>query len=350
MATREQVRDENSPRITHLENQVRLFESALRKEKLAKGELVGLLKQILSSVTMCDPVKIEYKKRTRSKSKHACSAVLHFTDWHIGKNVLSAEVNEFNAYSYEIARKRIEYIINAKINETYNERKYFDINELVILSTGDMINGALRDGDISTNEFPICVQPVKASELWASSLIELSKHFKIVRVEWDVPDNHGRMGKKIEWAEPWNSFNYLVSELVKAKVANQKNIVINIHPGVVGETIIQGKKYLFRHGHGMTKAGGSFSGIPFYNIDRYLAQETLGRMGLGSEYQFYKLVIGHFHVEYKSRLARISNSLSGTDNFDRSQGRYGVPGQPGWLVHPEFGEKNYNLYEVGGII
>jgi len=349
--TREQIQEQESPEIANLKEQIRLLNNALRDQKLAQGKLAGVLDQILKNVTVCDPVKIEYKKsKSKKLSHHLCSAVLHFTDWHIGRRVETVTVNNFNEYNYDIATKRVEYIVGAIIDEIENERRIFRIEELVIMVTGDMINGALRNGDIATNEFPLCVQPVKAAELIANAIVALASRFLRIRVEWVVPDNHSRIEKKIDWAEPWNSMNYIVAELVKAKTCMQENITVNIHPGTVGEVQVQNMKYLIRHGHGMTKSGGSFSGIPFYNIDRYIAQETVARMGLGEDYRFDKVLIGHFHVEYNAKLARISNSLSGTDNFDRSLGRLGVPGQSGWIVHPKYGEKNYNLYEVGSIV
>jgi predicted transcriptional regulator len=345
---RKRVSYDSTPEVVHLQKQVNTLQTALVAEKAAKGELADTLSRILEAVTVCEPEKIVYKKQTgKMQVSNPCCSVLHCSDWHIGKSVRAEQIEEWGEFNYEIAKRRLERLVEYKVNTVELERKSINIQDLVILSTGDMINGALRNSDIATNEFPVCVQPVKAAELFSSVLMAMAPFFRKIYVEWVVPDNHGRVGKKIEFAEPWNSYNYLVAELARAKTAKQKNIVWHIHPGEIGRVEVEGRRYLIRHGHGMK--GASYGGISWYKYEQMAGREARKRMRRDRKYQFHRIITGHLHAPVKGRDWWIGGSLSGTDSFDHACGRESEPIQTGWLVHPLHGEINYNEYNLMGV-
>ncbi len=333
-----------SPEERHLKSKVSELEGRIEELKKDYGGVRVLFQDIRNAIEICDPVPIVY---TPPKGKmiisSPCASALQCSDWHIGKYVKADQIEEWNEFSFEIASQRVQSLVQRKTETVEIERSSAQIDDLHILSTGDMINGNLRPGDTATNEFPICIQPVKAGYLWADMLMGFAPHFRHIYVHWVVPDNHGRLTPKIETAEPWNSMNYIVAEIAKAKTAAQENIKWDIFPGELGIANVLNRAYLLRHAHDI---GQSSLGIQFYAFERSVGREARRRMNRHTKYHFNILVTGHFHAPARTKDWWIGGSLSGTDNYDNSMGRESGPLQTGWLVHPKRGEMNYNEYDL----
>lgn len=343
------IEQEMSPdeRVQYLQQRVREMESQQKTDDKSVGELMLLLEDVKEIVDAgaLSPLPVAYQTPKRKiKITQECAAMMHCTDWHIGRVTRSHEIEEWGEFNYQVATDRINQLVQAKMEVTEMERSNIVINDLVIASTGDMILGKLRESDIATAEFDPCVQVAKAANLWAHMLRALAPHFRNVRVEWTVPDNHSRLSKKFNSQEPWNSFNYLVAELLRAHMSAHDNVELNIHPGNIGNFEVLGRRYLSRHGHDMGAGGGGFGGIPYYEKDRSAGKEARRRMRRGREHQFARMLLGHLHAPVRTKDWWIGGCLSGTDNFDHTQGRESEPIQTGWLVHPFRGELNYNEY------
>ena len=99
------------------------------------------------------------------------------------------------------------------------------------------------------------------------------------------------------------------------------------------------ESYLAMHGHQIR----GWSGKPYYGFDRRVAMEAVKRMGI-PEHAFTKLLMGHFHHGFNGDTWMLGGSLSGTNAFDHSCGRYGKPHQTGWFVHPTHGEFDWTRW------
>lgn len=330
----------------YLQKRVKELEKRYSDLKDSHGELAVHLQGILNAAERVSPLKQVYKGTKSAKVDSPVVAVLHCTDWHGGRFIPAIEVEDFNAFDYKIMNRRLHKNLMPRFQATVEgARTVMKIDELHILSTGDMCNGALH-GEAATNEFDELEQPVRIGYSWAELVRLLAPHYKKVVIHWVVPDNHGRITPKIESHRPWNSLNYICGEFAKVATKDIKNVEWNIYPGVMQVVEINEVRYLLRHGHGMTKGAGGFGGIPYYAFERAVGKEARRRLVHFEGATFHRMITGHFHVATRAFDWWIGPSVSGTDTHDHENGRFHPPGQCGWLIHPKRGELNYNMFDL----
>ena len=112
---------------------------------------------------------------------------------------------------------------------------------------------------------------------------------------------------------------------------------------------VMNRNYLISHGHGMK----AWLGIPYYAADRKLGKEFTARMQLimdqklkASEIGFHKMITGHFHVPINTPQYQFGGSVQGTDAYDHKDGRFAVPSQAAWFVHPKYKETSREDFEL----
>ena len=265
-------------------------------------------------------------------------AVLQFGDWHIGENIESNIVNEFNAYNYQKASDRV-FNITSGFNSWVNVHRYgYFINDCVILDIGDNISGDIHHELTITNEFPVPEQIIRCCILKAEAYRRIAQNFKKVEVHFIVPDNHSRKTRKYQYKQGGlNSENYLVGYITKLMLREIEKIDFKLILSHQGEVMINGFLYLCEHGKDIK----SWSGIPYYGMDRKVGREAKRRM---ANRGFYKMVLQHFHVPAVLPHCLIGGSLSGTNELDHALGREALPCQCGFLVHPKYGDFNWTRF------
>jgi hypothetical protein len=295
----------------------------------SRGNVEVFLQRVIESIKDNDQLSFTakpWKTDANFKTKKPVSAVLHVSDWHIGSK---EDVTGFNSYNYDTACARIEKLVE-KFNAWIDmHRTAYNVNELVVIDTGDSISGDIHDELIRTNEFSCPEQCVKASILKAKMITELAKRFSSVRVEFVVPDNHSRTTDKIEFGDGKNSYNYIVGYLTKTLLAGIKHVKFNIYAQIQQVIQVQDARYLIMHGNSVR---GGFAGIPFYSMQRKVGAESAIRMNMNGETHFDKIVMGHYHVPLCSTQYAMTGSLSGTTAFDIAAGRHCRACQSGWFV------------------
>lgn len=266
------------------------------------------------------------------------TAVLHISDWHIGAH---ENVDGFNEFNYEIACNRVKTLANKYIGWTKMHRAMYQIDELVIIATGDMISGDIHEELLRTNEFSVPEQCVKAATLVAKLTSSLAPLFGKVRVEYIVADNHSRTTKKIQFGDGKNSYNYIVGYISKLLLAGTENVEFNLYPEIQKVIRVEGLRYLITHGNCVR---GGFAGIPFYSMQRKVGAEAAVRMNMGDSYHFDKIVMGHYHVPLRSTQYEMTGCLSSTTAFDQSAGRHCRACQTGWIVSKDNEIDYYELW------
>jgi len=269
--------------------------------------------------------------------KTPCVVVLHWTDWHYGAVQEADEIEQSNQFSPEILKQRIRNLCDDFIRWVAALRKSYIIEECIVLDTGDNISGDIHHELQVTNAFPTPVQAFECGILKGEALAMLSPHFKKLRMEFIVPDNHSRLTKKPQSKQQGlNSHNYVVGHVGKLVSSNQSNLEFNIHLPHVKVVEVSTRKYLITHGHGVQ----SWMGIPYYGIERKIAKEAMGRLIGPDENRFHKVIQGHYHAPLTHPYFWIGGSASGTDAFDHKCGRRSIPIQCAWVVHPVHAEFN----------
>jgi hypothetical protein len=328
------------PLVRKLRKDNQTLKSRIEQLKVHIGNEQDFFLMLTDALKQLKPKELKYKPSKKpGKITNPVSAVIQFSDWHVGEVVDADEIEGFNAFNYAIANKRITTIVSNFIDWVKTQRAASTIDECVIICNGDMITGGIHHELEVTNEFTVPEQVTRAAELFCMACSLLSTEFKNVRIEYVTADNHSRLTHAYQFKQGGkNSYNYIVGWIADQMLQKHDNIEFNLHP-VLKELIeIQGTKYLVQHGHGIK----GWAGLPWYGIERQNAREAKAR--LMTDRGFHKMILGHFHTPINTPDFIMGGSLSGMTEYDRGCGRSGKPCQVGWMVHPKYGEFNFNVF------
>lgn len=322
------------------------LKAEIKKMQADYGDLRGYFRDINEAAKdlIITPTPKIYKPPREKKSVSSpCPAVLHWTDWHYGAVQDSDELEGMGSFSPEQLEARILNLNEDFLNWVEVLRNGYLIDELVILDTGDMISGDIHRELSVTNAFPTPVQAFRCGVFKASAIAELAPLFRSVRVEFVVDDNHGRLTAKPQAKQAgMNSHNYVVGHVAKLLCKNLANVEFNIHISHNKAVTVANRQYLITHGHDVM----GWAGFPYYGIERKVAREALGRMWEPDFNKFHLCIMGHWHAPLTHPYYWIGGSASGTDAYDRKQGRRSPPKQTAWLVHPRKKEFNYIPFDL----
>jgi len=331
-----------SPALTKLRKDNAKLRTRVDELKLALGEDEEYFDVIRKSIDAIEPLPlIPYEPPEDKKTiGSALSAVLVLSDWHIGEYVEPDEIEDFNTFNWLIAQRRVHYLCEKLIAWANIQRIAAKIEELVIIVAGDLISGDIHQELQVTNEWPVPVQNVKAAYLLSKAVSQLAPHFKKVRVEFVTADNHARRTKKPQYKQTgFNSEGYVIAFLAKERLRAHKNVEFNVHSKIKTNVPICGFPYLCQHGNTIR----GWAGYPWYGVDRQVSREAKARRMMPTK-TFYKCIIGHFHTPLKTMDYIVNGSLTGTTELDHGQGRHAPPCQVAFLVHPKYGDFNFNEF------
>lgn len=223
-------------------------------------------------------------------------AVLLLSDWHIGAKFS----NFMNAYDLDIAKTRLDKVIN----DTISYCKNLNVGRLYVLNLGDLVEGNIHISVRVASEIDVIEQTMVAAEMLAYALTRLES--EVVEVAYgDVLDNHGRINpNKHDHIEKEN-FGKLINWWLRERLYASNSRVTMIETGVddnIGVVYFQnGKKAAFVHGH-LDKIN-----TVFQNLNGML-RETM-------DYVF----MGHYHVakmkEFNGGKVFVNGSLKGVDPY-----------------------------------
>ena len=340
-----ELRAKLSPEIAELKRRLKEKDQILENYKKEQGGLESFFRDVRETITPIEPLNNIYQVASSASAiavDSPCHAVIHSSDGHMGAVQDANEIEGINAFNPDICKNRQIGFVLDFIKWISVKRKMYKIDNLTHIVTGDMISGDIHDELRVTNAFPTPIQVVEAGKLLAKQITMLSQCFINVTVEFIVEDNHGRLTKKPQAKEAgMNTHNYVVGEIAKAYVRGIKNVTFNIYP--MNEVVVHAanRQYLICHGHNVR----GWMGVPWYGVERKVGKESVARMQMimedisrAQKIGFHKYVFGHFHTPIDMDLYSCAGSVSGTDAFDHSAGRYSKPSQPGWIIHPKKGE------------
>lgn len=347
----DQLRFAHSPEIERLRDMVQEKEKILNNYKKEHGDLQIFFEDVKRSITPLGPSESVYKPDKSKKS--TVFAVKQISDVHMGEVQESGEVEGFNTFSPDIADRRGLNFSQRFIDWIYLMRNAYNIPEVHILATGDMISGDIHQELQVTNAFPVTEQVVRAAQLFAKQIETVTPHFEKVVIHYITADNHSRLTKKPQSKqEGINSMNYLVAILAQSYCI-RINVDFRIYPQFEKVINVNDRQYLIAHGHGIQ----GWMGIPWYSISRKVSKEAMARMEIimneqqrMKEIGFHKYIFGHWHVPFDHPHYSCSGSLSGTSAYDHKNGRHADPSQPAWLVHRTYGEFNRINFNLKNII
>jgi hypothetical protein len=332
---------EQSEIVQRLEAQLKEKDQILEGWKKDQGDLEVQLRAVTNHVMAIHPKPIVYSPKENVEWTEVVP-VMQFTDWHIGERQMADEIEGINEYDYSVATKRVSDLVHRENRVIDRTRHSYKIKRCVVIETGDMISGDIHEELSRTNEFPVPMQVVKAAELFAQGVSALAQNFDHVKVEYLTADNHSRLTKKPQAKQQGvNSFNFLVGVIAEKLLSKHPNVEFEIHTEPQKVIPVLGRRYLTIHGHQIR----GWAGVPWYGVERKVGKESTSRLSMIMEdpqrlerLGYHKIVAGHLHVPINSMYYSVGGSLSGTNSYDRDNGRYAPPSQPMWFVHPKYGE------------
>lgn len=265
---------------------------------------------------------------SHAKGRPSAIPVITFSDWHVGAMINPDETEGFGIYNYEIAQSRLFSILDSFLRWVDAQRNAYALDECTIFGLGDYISGDIHDELRVTNEFPIPVQTARAGLLLGEVIKRIASCFKRVTVYEVGADNHGRLVRKPQCKQKYqNSMSFLVHAMANEVARPCENVEIIEAQGMKHLASVGDYKFLLEHGDTVK----AWMGIGYYGINRERGREAMRRMN--TEKGFHYQGIGHWHVPgFIEGVTLINGSLSGTDEYDHSEGRHALPSQLAYLV------------------
>lgn len=325
--------------ILHLRAVVKKLEKDNKKLRKKIGEEKEFFQTLAGAVEAAEPLqKFKYKGIRRKGS--VVIPVLVLSDLHLGEVIKKNETEGFGRFNYRIAERRLYGIVTNFLQWVEINRSFYRIQECALFCLGDYVSGDIHDELKATNEFPLPVQTAKAGLLLGEVFRIIAAHFDKVTAYEVGADNHGRLQRKPQSKQKTsNNMSYLVHTIANEKVSDCQNLTPVTAEGMKLLARVNDKKFLLEHGD---KIKG-WAGFPYYGMGRMKGKEAQRRMNTNKGFDYW--VMGHFHVPAKiDGNIYINGSLSGTSEFDHSEGRHAKPSQVAFFVgkHGIFNETAFN--------
>lgn len=312
-------------------------------EKLLEAETA--IERLVSRVLEAAPKSYSPLPRVyqspRQNSGKAQSALLQFSDTHIGKVTSPAQTLSFGNYNFEIFMARLKYLEESIISIVENHVNT-EVPELVVAMLGDMLDGALSHSNEASQLDPVFNQYFCGAHAIAQFLRNLSPYFPEVRI-YDVVGNHTRMQnqKRMPTKNRHSNFDKFLYALVQALVRDIPNIrwTLDSQPYQVFD--VQG--FTFFSAHGDTLRGGDKTlGVPNHAIGRLVSTATQMMNKYGKKAPNYYL-LGHLHrdivLPHATGSILVNGGFPGVDEFGLSEMFPPAdPSQKFYFIHPQYGK------------
>ncbi len=268
----------------------------------AEVDLAHKRADVLDALKSAPATNQPFKVKPISKGNEA-TAVIVLSDLHIEERVDKEKVNGINEYNPDIARARLERVMQGALIMIKQQQTEININTVVLAILGDIITGYIHEELMETNY----MSPIQASllghELLTNSINLLLDNTKCDLLIPCCQGNHGRTSvrpKANSYAD--NSFEYMLYRMLEKQYAGNKRVKFLVTESQWNVVDFYGYTVRFHHGDDMNYGGG-VGGI---TIPINKAIDRLNSM------MYADLdVFGHFHQLVFSKRFICNGSLIG---------------------------------------
>lgn len=278
-----------------------------------------------AAVTVGRPSPVPRPGRDRRRGPEV--ALLHMTDWQLGKNTSS--------YSTEIAVERVQRAVNKTIKLTEIQRADHPVRECHLMLGGDMIEGVSifpgQPWEVDSSAF---AQVFAATALIESVVLTLLESFESVTV-WEVAGNHGRIGRKGDMPRGDN-LDRIVYRIARERLDGQTRMTWTPNDSWYAVGSIGNYHALLVHGDQIKSFGGN---VPAYGVMR-----KANAWATGVTEPFTDMYLGHMHQEMTLTMANggrvymTPSTESGSEYAREFMGAHGKPGQRLHFIDPDKGQ------------
>lgn len=266
--------------------------------------------------------------------------VLMLSDWHMYETVDPERVRDFNAYSSEIAGRRVYTIVHSliAIKKKMEKGGGWKFPRLVVSLNGDLISGSIHEVERHSDAPSVTHAVYGAGLLLAQALRDLAPHFEEIEV-FCTSGNHGRLpdARRVQQKDPLRSWDTLIAWFAKEHLRALKDRIHFHTPNSYSVMFeVEGWNFLQTHGHDVK----SWNQIPWYGINRMVG--NINALEASRNRVVHHYLFGHFHtatsLPHAAGESFINGSLIGGTEFSvNALGKADKPTQWMFGVHRDHG-------------
>jgi hypothetical protein len=322
--------DEEARAEDRIQELQKALERAHRREVAAKQRSEDIVEAVHAAareaaLTVGTPRPVARPARDRRRNPEA--ALLHLTDWQLGKRTPD--------YDVEVCRARVAASVQKTVRLSEIQRADHPIRECHVMLGGDMVEGVtIFPGNAWEVEVAAYEQVFAAAALIESTVLALLETFESVSV-YSVTGNHGRLGRKGDHPRTDN-LDGIVYRIARERMGELPRLTWDIGEGWYRVVEIGTYRALLVHGDQVKSYGGN---LPAYGVLRKCNAWAAGAI----PEEFWDVFIGHLHQPMVLQMAhgglvRMSPSTESGSAYAREfAGAHGRPGQRLVFVNPEKG-------------
>lgn len=267
------------------------------------------------------------------------SAVLLFSDTHIGKTVTPDQTLSFGEYNMQVFLDRLQLLQDATVNIA-STHVSSPIEELVVVMIGDMLDGGLFHGNEIDQTVSKFGQFYAGGHAIAQCFRALAARFPRLRIETCV-GNHTRWGeqRKMPTKYRFSNLDMFLYAYVQSLTSDIDNIHWNLNQQPFQRFEVQTSSFFAAHGDHL-RGGDKALGIPSHALNRQLSNisQLLDKQDISNP-DYY--VYGHFHRSMQLPHTRgkifVNGAFPGVDEYALTNNFVmSDPEQTLMLVHPKY--------------
>lgn len=299
----EQKKEEIIKEKIKLQDQRREFHKTYRPEARFEN-ILSVIREEIQRLNEYRPLTPTYNIEKNDGKKHA---VLLASDWHL----YAFFKNRFGEYNSELAKKRIEDLLNKTIK--YCQLHEVDTLHLEIL--GDNMSGGIHWGSKVESEEDSISQIMKLSEIMSDFTSKLADKIQNVKV-YSVIGNHSRLNMSKTDNQKGENLERIVPWFMETRLKKYKNIEIcteaNVDDGIILFDVLN-TKIVGLHG----------------DLDKItsVVDDMIKMLKVIPD----EINMGHYHHHYEKEEydieVCINGSLQGTDTYASNIRKSGRPMQ-----------------------
>lgn len=312
-------------------------------QKLLKEQ--SIVERLIERISSIAPVSYSpapaiLKGRARGRKGRGQSAVLAFSDTHIGKTTSPDQTLTFGDYNFDVFMARLKYLEEAILSISENHIST-EIPELIVAMLGDMLDGQLVHSNEVGQLDPIFNQFYCGAHAIAQFLRNLAPHFPKIRV-YDCVGNHPRFTNqhRMPTKNRYSNFDKFLYAMIGALVRDIPNIEWKLDAQPYQIFDVQGYTFFTAHGDSL-RGGDKNLGIPNHAVGRLVSTATQMMNKYNRKAPNYYLV-GHLHrdivLPHATGSFIVNGGFPGVDEFGLAEMFTPAdPSQKFFFIHPQYG-------------
>lgn len=269
------------------------------------------------------------------------SAVLMFSDTHIGQTITPEQTLGFGGYNFPIFLAQLKHMEGSVLSIVENHQRV-PTDELVVAMLGDMLHGALLHGAEAAQRNTLFTQFYAGGHAIAQFLRNVARAFPVVRIQ-TVVGNHPRWQNqhKMPTTNRYSNLDLFLYSFIQALTKDIKNIHWDLNQQPF--SIFDVKGWVFHASHGDHLRGGDkMLGIPNHAFGRQTSTTTQLFVKHGQRCPNYYLT-GHLHrgitLPHALGSILVNGGFPGLDGYALNENFNPVdPSQRFFFVHPKYGK------------